>query len=255
MSSEDIKDLLDQKLLEFNRPSFIGLDPICIPHRYSNQPDIEIAGLLAATIAWGRRDLIVRAAGKMMELLWDSPHEFVMKANGKELKALEAFVYRTFQGPDLQSMVLGLRRIYEEEGGLEQVFKLNPLTTNTMEGIVQYRHAMLATPGFTARTAKHIADPSAGASAKRLNMYLRWMVRRDGAGVDFGLWNSLNPAQLICPLDVHTGNVGRKLGLLTRKQSDWKAALELTEALRSFDPSDPVKYDFSLFGLGIFEGF
>jgi uncharacterized protein (TIGR02757 family) len=255
LSRDEIKELLDQKLLEFNRPGFIGDDPICIPHRYTAQQDIEVAGLLAATIAWGRRDLIVRAAGKLMDMLWDAPHAFVMQASAKELKALTAFVYRTFQGPDLQSMVLGLRRIYADEGGLEQVFGLDAAATDTAAGIGRYRQAMLATPGFTARTAKHIADPSAGASAKRLNMYLRWMVRKDGAGVDFGIWNSIRPDQLICPLDLHTGNVGRKLGLLQRKQNDWRAAIELTEALRAFDPSDPVKYDFSLFGLGIFEGF
>lgn len=255
MSPDDIKDLLDQKLLEFNRPDFIGPDPVSIPHRYVRKEDIEIAGLLAATISWGRRDLIVRAAGRMMELLWDAPHDFVMQANARELEGLSNFVYRTFQGPDLQGMVLGLRRIYKELGGLEQVMRLSAAAQDTSEGILRYRAAMLATPGFTPRTAKHIADPSAGSSAKRLNMYLRWMVRRDGAGVDFGIWDSLRPAQLICPLDVHTGNVGRKLGLLTRKQNDWRAALELTNGLRKFDPIDPVKYDFSLFGLGIFEGF
>jgi uncharacterized protein (TIGR02757 family) len=255
LSSDEIKDLLDQKLLEFNSLGFISADPVCIPHRYSRKEDIEIAGLLAATISWGRRDLIVRAASKMMEMLWDAPYDFVLQANAKELKVLEGFVYRTFQGPDLQSMVLGIRRIYQEEGGLENLMQLAPEATDTAEGIIRYRNAMLATKGFTPRTAKHIADPSAGSSAKRLNMYLRWMVRKDGAGVDFGIWEKLRPAQLICPLDVHTGNVGRKLGLLTRSQSDWRAALELTEALRQFDPHDPVKYDFSLFGLGIFEGF
>ncbi len=255
MSQDEIKDLLDQKLLEFNRMGFIEADPVCIPHRYTAREDIEISGLLAATISWGRRDLIVRAAGRMMEMLWDAPYDFVMQANANELKSLEAFVYRTFQGPDLQGMVLGIRRIYQEEGGLSNIFRLEPDAMDTAQGIVRYRKAMLATEGFTPRTAKHIADPSAGSSAKRLNMYLRWMVRKDGAGVDFGIWDSLQASQLICPLDVHTGNVGRKLGLLTRKQDDWRAALELTDALRRFDPCDPVKYDFSLFGLGIFEGF
>jgi uncharacterized protein (TIGR02757 family) len=255
LNSAEIKDLLEQKLLEFNSLGFIEADPVCIPHRYTAKEDIEIAGLLAATISWGRRDLIVRAAGRMMELMCDAPHAFVMQASPSEMKALAAMVYRTFQGPDLQSMVLGLRRIYQEEGGLEYVMRLDNADTDTAAGIVRYRNAMLATPGFTPRTAKHIADPSAGSSAKRLNMYLRWMVRQDGAGVDFGIWRSLKPSQLICPLDVHTGNVGRKLGLLMRKQDDWRAALELTAALRKFDAIDPVKYDFSLFGLGIFEGF
>lgn len=255
MQGSEIKALLDHKLQEFNRPGFIPHDPICIPHRYTRKEDIEIAGLLAATIAWGRRDLIVRAASRMMELLWDAPHDFVMGAHGHELKPLEGFVYRTFQGPDLKAMVLGLRRIYVEEGGLEQVMRLAPGEMDTRTGIERLRAQMLLTPQFVQRTAKHLAHPGAGSSAKRLNMFLRWMVRRDGAGVDFGIWKSMLPCQLVCPLDVHTGTVGRKLGLLTRKQNDWKAALELTQALRGFDPDDPVKYDFSLFGLGIFEGF
>lgn len=255
MVDPEIKALLDEKLHEFNRPDFISADPVSIPHRYTRKEDIEISGLLAATISWGRRDLIVRAAGKMMDFLDDAPFEFVMQAKSKELKRLETFVYRTFQGPDLQSMVLGLRRIYSEEGGLENVMQLEKDQLDTAQGIVRYRNAMLATKGFTERTAKHIADPSSGSSAKRLNMFLRWMVRKDGAGVDFGIWNNMRPDQLICPLDVHTGNVGRKLGLLIRTQNDWKAALELTASLRMLDPNDPVKYDFSLFGLGIFEGF
>ena len=255
MAMSEIKALLDEKLLEFNRPHFISADPICIPHRYSRKEDIEIAGLLAATISWGRRDLIVRAAGRMMELLWDAPYDFVMGASERELGGLDTFVYRTFQGGDLRSMVTGLRKIYALDGGLEQVMRLEPEDIDTSGGILRYRDKMLESPGFTLRTAKHIADPSTGSSAKRLNMFLRWMVRKDGAGVDFGIWKSMRPDQLICPLDVHTGNVGRKLGLLTRKQNDWKAALELTEALRKMDPKDPVKYDFSLFGLGIFDGF
>ena len=255
MDEHEIKHLLDQKLLEFNGFGFIGADPVSIPHRYSRKEDIEIAGLLAATISWGRRDLIVRAAGRMMDLLWDAPFDFVMNANERELAPLEHFVYRTFQGPDLRSLVLGLRDIYTEEGGLEQLMRLDSDDQDTLNGIVRLRTKMLSTPTFAARTAKHLADPSAGSSAKRLNMYLRWMVRKDNAGVDFGIWETIRPDQLICPLDVHTGNVGRKLGLLTRKQNDWKAALELTHALRRLDPVDPVKYDFSLFGLGIYEGF
>jgi uncharacterized protein (TIGR02757 family) len=255
MSFDEIKALLDAKLLEFNRSSFVGGDPVCVPHRYSKKEDIEIAGLLAATVAWGRRDLIVRAGEQMMGYLWDSPFDFVMGARDEDLEALSQFVYRTFQGPDLRSMVLGLRNIYAHEGGLEHVMRLSATATDTSEGIVRLRQLMGKAEGFQRRTLKHLADPSAGSSAKRLNMYLRWMVRKDGGGVDFGIWNNMRPDQLICPLDVHTGNVGRKLGLLTRRQDDWKAALELTDSLRKMDPNDPVKYDFSLFGLGIFEGF
>ncbi|MFN8396995.1 MAG: TIGR02757 family protein [Bacteroidia bacterium] len=250
-----IKALLDEKLLEFNRPGFIEADPVAVPHRFSRKEDIEIAGFLAATIAWGRRDLIVRAGHGIMDLMDDAPYEFVTGANEEELERLRGFVYRTFQGIDLLGLVLGLRRIYAECGGLETVMALAESDTDTGPGILRLRREMLATEGFAGRTAKHIANPEAGASAKRLNMFLRWMVRRDGAGVDFGIWKSVRPDQLICPLDTHTGTVGRKLGLLTRKQDDWRAALELTEALRKMDPTDPVKYDFSLFGLGIFEKF
>ncbi|MFM2376166.1 MAG: hypothetical protein RLZZ165_1263 [Bacteroidota bacterium] len=250
-----VKVLLDEKLLAFNRPEFIPADPISIPHRYVRKEDIEIAALLAATISWGRRDLIVRAGERMMGLLWDTPYEFVMTARGHEMQGLDRFVYRTFQGVDLRSMVMGLRKIYAEDGGLEHIMALDAGETDTAAAILRYRRGMLESEGFAARSSKHLADPGNGSAAKRLNMFLRWMVRRDGAGVDFGIWKSIRPDQLVCPLDVHTGNVGRKLGLLSRKQNDWKAALELTAALREMDPADPVKYDLSLFGLGILDGF
>jgi uncharacterized protein (TIGR02757 family) len=171
------------------------------------------------------------------------------------MQGLDRFVYRTFQGVDLRSMVMGLRKIYAEDGGLEHIMALDAGETDTAAAILRYRRGMLESEGFAARSSKHLADPGNGSAAKRLNMFLRWMVRRDGAGVDFGIWKSIRPDQLVCPLDVHTGNVGRKLGLLSRKQNDWKAALELTAALREMDPADPVKYDLSLFGMGILDGF
>lgn len=242
-------------MIAFNNPNFVSQDPIAIPHRYSSKEDIEIAGLLAATISWGRRPMIVRSAHKMMDLLDDAPFDFVMTASDEELDRLDDFVYRTFQGSDFKTFVLGLRRIYSELGGLEKVMALNSNDTNTERGIVALREAMMACPEFTNRSKKHLANPKSGSSAKRLNMFLRWMVRKDRAGVDFGIWNNMRMDQLICPLDVHTGNVGRKLGLLQRTQNDWKSAIELTESLRKMDPFDPIKYDFSLFGLGIFEGF
>ncbi len=250
-----IKDLLDEKLLAFNRPDFIANDPVAIPHRYTRKEDIEIAGLFAAIIAWGRREMIVRSAHKMMDLMEDDPYNFVMHASETDLDRLEGFVYRTFNSIDFRTLVLGLRRIYKELGGLEHVMQLAENDTDTLNGIVALRTAMMDLPNFTDRSKKHLANPKTGSSAKRLNMYLRWMVRKDGGGVDFGIWNNMKSSQLVCPLDVHTGNVGRKLGLIHRKQNDWKAALELTESLRKMDPDDPVKYDYSLFGLGIFEGF
>ncbi|MEM1000198.1 MAG: TIGR02757 family protein [Bacteroidota bacterium] len=255
MSSAELKSFLDAKYAAFNNRDFIADDPISIPHRYTRKEDIEVAGLLSAVIAWGRRDLIVRAANQLMDLMWDAPFDFVMQAGEAELEATGEFVYRTFQGVDCAGAIRGLRRIYAELGGLERVMAIGPEEDSTFKAIVQLRQAMLDTPGFAPRTQKHFANPAKGSSAKRLNMYLRWMVRKDGRGVDFGLWQGVRPHQLICPLDVHTGNVGRKLGLISRKANDWKSALELTQALRRFDPEDPVKYDFSLFGLGVFEKF
>lgn len=255
MDKATIKELLEAKLAEFNRPGFIPDDPIAVPHRFQEKEDIEIAGFLAATIAWGKRGLIVRSALKMMDLMGNAPYDFVMAARPDQLESLDGFVHRTFNAQDFKSLVLALREIYAHHGGLEQAMALDDSATDTLSGIERMRGICLASANWQSRTNKHIASPAAGSSAKRLNMFLRWMVRKDGAGVDFGLWQSLRPDQLVCPLDVHTGNVSRSLGLLQRKQDDWKAALELTEALKKLDPIDPVKYDFSLFGLGIFEGF
>ncbi|HHG83855.1 MAG TPA: TIGR02757 family protein [Bacteroidetes bacterium] len=254
-SQFDLRLFLNEKHDAFNQVDFIAPDPISIPHRFQKKEDIEIAGLLSALIAWGKRNLIVRGGERMMELMREAPFSFVMEAGEDDLARLDGFVYRTFQAVDFRGVVLGLRRIYREKGGLEQVMALLPADKDTSRGIVALRNAMLATPEFPARTQKHFANPERGSSAKRLNMFLRWMVRKDGRGVDFGIWNNMRPAQLVCPLDVHTGNVGRKLGLIQRKGNNWKAALELTNGLRTLDPTDPVKYDFALFGLGIFEGF
>lgn len=255
MNKAEIREFLDLKYLEFNRPDFIGTDPICIPHRYHKKEDIEIAGLFAAIIAWGRRDMIIRSGLDLMQRMGEEPYRFVMECSDSEIEDLQGFVYRTFQWLDLKYILLGLRRIYQDLGGLEQVMAASPGASDTMGSILALRSAISSVEGFPQRTFKHLANPAKGSSAKRLNMFLRWMVRKDKSGVDFGLWNSLNSSQLICPLDVHTGNVGRKLGLLRRKQNDWKAALELTAFLRELDSADPVKYDFSLFGLGVFEGF
>lgn len=255
LNTSELKDFLEEKFREFNTPNFIPSDPISIPHRFSKKEDIEISGLLTAIISWGRRDLIVRSANALMERMWNAPHDFLMEAGEEEIDALEGFVYRTFQGTDCCFIVRGLRKVYREMGGLEEVMALPEDATDTLEAIMNLRKAVSSVEGFPQRTYKHLSNPAKGSSAKRLNMYLRWMVRSDNRGVDFGLWTCLRPDQLICPLDVHTGNVGRKLGLLKRKGNDWKAALELTAALREMDAEDPVKYDFSLFGLGIYEGF
>ncbi len=255
MTHAELQLFLDRKHDEFNTVEFITADPISIPHRFSRKEDIEIAGLLTAIISWGRRDLIIRGAGALMEMMWNSPFEFVMEASEEELETLRGFVYRTFQGADGYFIVKGLRRVYREMGGLEEVMRMGEEAENTLPAVMQLRQAVTSVEGFPQRTFKHLSNPDRGSSAKRINMFLRWMVRKDKRGVDFGIWNNMRTDQLICPLDFHTGNVGRKLGFLSRKANDWKSACELTGRLKEFDPVDPVRYDFSLFGLGIYEKF
>jgi uncharacterized protein (TIGR02757 family) len=248
---KNIKEFLDFKHDLYNNASFIEEDPIAIPHLFSRKEDIEIAGFLAATIAWGQRKTILRSAHKLLHYMDSCPFEFIMDAGKNDLDRFRDFTHRTFNGTDCIFFIQSLENIYRNQGGLENAFSTS---TEIKSCIINFRNIFFSIP-YPGRTMKHVADPSAGASAKRINMFLRWMVRRDSRGVDFGIWNSLQPSQLYCPLDVHTGNVARKLGLITRKQNDWKALEELMAYLREFDPDDPVKYDFALFGLGIYEKF
>ena len=256
MRKADLKAFLDEKYLLYNRSSFIASDPVSIPRKFSRKQDIEIAGFLAATIAWGQRPTILRNASRLMEWMDDSPHAFITGHSPKELAPFKKFVHRTFNGVDCTYFIRALHRIYNEYDSMEEVF-LGDEEWNepdTLKAIVRFRGEFfsLSPPD---RSRKHLSDPSAGSAAKRINMFLRWMVRQDNAGVDFGIWSKIPSSALMCPLDVHSGNVARKLGLLQRSQNDWKAVEELTKALRKLDISDPVKYDFSLFGLGVFEGF
>ena len=252
MNKIELKEFLDEKVELYNNKTFIESDPIQIPHLYSLKEDIEIAGFLTATIAWGNRKMIINNAKKMVELMGNSPYDFVIHHSESDLKPLEKFVHRTFNGTDFISFIRSLQHIYQSHNGLEAVFsKENP---NLQQSISEFKSLFFEIP-HEIRTEKHISDPLNGSAAKRINMYLRWMVRNDNKGVDFGIWNSITPAALSCPLDVHSGNVARKLGLLTRKQNDAKALAELDKTLRELDPNDPVKYDFALFGLGVFEGF
>ncbi|MFN3341956.1 MAG: TIGR02757 family protein [Flavobacteriales bacterium] len=251
MFSGDIKQFLDEMTDRFERADFIEADPISIPHQFNLKEDIEISGFLSASIAWGQRATIVKNAGRMMQIMGNSPYDFVMDANPAQLERCSAFVHRTFNGSDFRGILLALRKIYSEDGGLEGVL--------TGEGTVFERiallHRVFEMHLQERRTLKHISDPVSGSAAKRLNMFLRWMVRSNKRKVDFGIWKNSSAADLICPLDVHTGNVGRKLGLLHRSQNDWLAAEELTQSLREFDALDPVKYDFALFGLGVIDHF
>lgn len=253
MNNIELKDFLDSKVNQYNNIDFIEPDPISVPHRYTTREDIEIAGFLASSIAWGNRKMITKNGHRMMDLLGNSPYDFVMNHSDNQLENLDGFVHRTFNATDFKHFILALKHIYTFKGGLENIFIQYQTEDSLQDAIHQLNQIFFEIP-HQSRTKKHIADPYKGSVAKRLNMWLRWMCRRDNAGVDFGIWN-ISPSKLSCPLDVHSGNVARKLGLLNRTQNDTKALNELDNSLRLFDDSDPVKYDFALFGLGIFEGF
>ena len=254
MTKSELRSFLDEKVDLYNNPKFIESDPIQIPHQFSIKEDVEIAGFLAATIAWGNRKMIINNAQKMMNLMGNSPYEFVMHHQEHHLEPLENFVHRTFNGSDFIGFIKGLRHIYQNHDGLEPVFAQHQENHSMQNSISEFKKTFFEIEHLS-RTQKHISDPMNNSAAKRLNMFLRWMVRNDNRGVDLGIWKSISPAALSCPLDVHSGNVARKLGLLNRKQNDAKALLELDTNLRQLDANDPVKYDFALFGLGVFEQF
>lgn len=253
LSQEELKGFLEQKVLEYNTTSFIEPDPISVPHRFSLKEDQEIAGFLAASIAWGNRKMITKNGHRMLDLIGESPYDFVLSHSDDQLERLDSFVHRTFNGQDFTYFIKALKHIYENHLGLEGIF-LKHQTIDSLQPAIHELNRLFFEIEHPARTRKHVADPLKGSVAKRLNMYLRWMCRKDNTGVDLGIWD-IDPAKLSCPLDVHSGNVARKLGLLTRKQNNPKALNELDNNLRILDAQDPVKYDFALFGLGIFEGF
>lgn len=252
MKKKELKSFLDYKVEEYNNPAFIETDPIQIPHKFSLKEDIEISGFLTATIAWGNRKSILTNASRLMDLLDNAPYDFIMNHQEDDLIYLESFVHRTFNGIDLQFFVSSLQNIYNKHGGMENIFTHYAEPNNLQGSIHEFKKIFFEIPHLP-RTQKHVSDPLKNSAAKRINMFLRWMVRKDGANVDFGIWNKLKPSQLSCPLDVHSGNTARKLGLLYRKQNDAKALQDLDQSLRKLDPVDPVKYDFALFGLGVFE--
>lgn len=254
MNQSELKEFLDEKVDLYNRPDFIDSDPIQIPHRFSVKEDIEIAGFLAATLAWGNRKMIINSTNKLMNLMGNAPYDFVMSHSENDLEKLEGFVHRTFNATDAQTFVIALKNIYQNHHGLENVFSQNGQTDRLQNNIHHFRNVFFEIE-HKARTQKHVSDPMKNSAAKRINMFLRWMVRDDGRGVDLGIWKSIPTSRLSCPLDVHSGNVARKLGLLTRKQNDFATLEELDTNLRKLNAIDPVKYDFALFGLGVFEGF
>ncbi len=253
MNTEELKSFLDEKSRQYNHPRFVESDPIQVPHQFSKKEDIEVIGFLTATIAWGNRKSIITNANKLVKIMGNNPYDFVMTHRGADLEALAGFVHRTFNSEDLAYFIKSLQRIYQRHGGLEAVFARYATESSLQPSISAFKKVFFELP-HSKRTTKHVSDPEKGSAAKRINMFLRWMVRNDNAGVDFGIWPSITPAQLSCPLDVHTGNVARRLGLLTRRQNDAKALRELDRNLRRFDATDPVRYDYALFGLGAFEG-
>ncbi|MBN2636082.1 MAG: TIGR02757 family protein [Prolixibacteraceae bacterium] len=254
MNNAELKDFLDAKSAKYNQPSFIATDPIQVPRQFSQKENIEIAAFFSATIAWGNRQSIIKNALKLMHQMDNQPFDFVQNASSAEKEKLRTFVHRTFNGDDCLFFIESLKNIYKNHHGLQFVFEQGFQNDNTVKSALRNFYKLFFEIGGE-RTRKHVSNVEKGASAKRLNMFLRWMVRKDNTGVDFGMWNGIPATALMLPLDVHTGNVARKLGLLKRSQNDWKAVEEVTGKLRLFDPADPVKYDFALFGLGAFEKF
>lgn len=247
----ELKELLERLCDKYNRPEFIEGDPISVPHRYAGRADREVAGFFAATIAWGNRKAIVTSGHRMMRCMDDAPADFVRNASERELAALSAYVHRTFNGGDLRDFVLALRRMQELYGGIGAFFESRYEATRSIPAVfAEFRREFFACD-HAPRCEKHLSSVEKGAACKRLCMYLRWMVRRDDRGVDFGEWTRIPMSALYIPLDVHAGNMARALGLLARRQNDWRAVEEVTRALRGFDAADPVRYDFSLFGAGI----
>lgn len=257
MNPDKLKEFLDKKVDEYNGPSFIESDPVCIPHLFTKKQDIEIAGFFASVFAWGNRTTIIGKSQTLMKLMDNSPYEFCLNHNSAELKRLTGFKHRTFNATDLLYFIEFLKFHYQSSNSLETAFskwmkKTDPHIGNALIGFHQYFFSLQDAP---VRTKKHIATPAKNSTCKRLNMFLRWMVRKDGCGVDFGIWNEISPSQLVCPIDVHVARVAKRFGLIQRKQLDWLTALELTDHLKKFDRNDPAKYDFALFGLGVVEKF
>ena len=253
MRIEYLKDFLDARVEKYNQPAFIKDDPISVPHFFSKNQDIEIAGFFAAVFSWGNRTTIINKSKELMQLMDNAPYDFCLDHSLKELKRLVSFKHRTFSTTDLLYFIEFFKYHYSKHKSLEPAFTKHGATIEEM--LTGFHHYFFSLEHVPARTKKHIATPERRSSCKRLNMFLRWMVRDDNKGVDFGIWKNISPSQLICPIDLHVARVARRLDILKRKQTDWQAALELTQYLRTLDRDDPVKYDFALFGLGVMEKF
>lgn len=248
-----VAELLNAKVAQYNRPSFIANDPISIPHLFSQKQDIEIMGFWAAMLAWGQRKTIINKCQELIQLMDGAPYDFIKNHTKSDLKPFLKFKHRTFNDTDTLYFLHFFQNYYQTHDSLEVAFMagLCPESLNVEAGLKGFHNQFFDSEAAPNRTRKHVATPARGSSCKRLNMFLRWMVRHDSTGVDFGLWQRISPAQLVCPCDVHVDRVARRLGLIQRPQTNWQTALELTEILKILDPTDPVKYDFALFGLGV----
>ncbi len=250
-----LAEMLEAAFRRFNTPDFIADDPISLPHGFSRSQDREIVGFWAATLAWGQRKTIIQSTRRLVELMDGAPHDFILHHTEQDRARFLDFKHRTFQATDTLWFLEFFQQYYRKNNSLETAFArhLQPGDVSTERALAGFHHDFFDHPDAPDRTRKHVATPERGSTCKRLNMFLRWMVRQDAAGVDFGLWKQIQTSQLLIPLDVHVERVARRLGLLQRPQTDWKAVLELTENLRAFDPGDPVKYDYALFGMGVLE--
>jgi uncharacterized protein (TIGR02757 family) len=257
MTQNKLKIFLNKKVEQYNQPFFIADDPISIPHQFTIQQDIEIAGFFAAILAWGNRKSIINSCNKLMQLMNNKPYQFCLHHSKKDLLQLLNFKHRTFNTTDLLYCIEFFKQHYSKHNSLEIAFTkwMNKKEETVENGLIGFHNYFFSLPHFPERTRKHIATPQKKSACKRLNMYLRWMVRENKTGVDFGLWKAIKPSQLIIPIDVHVSRVAKKLGVLNRTQNDWQAATELTSYLKTLDTNDPVKYDFALFGLGVMEKF
>ncbi len=252
LNDQNLYNLLETSYLKFNKTNFIEHDPISIPHLFTKKQDIEIMGFWAAILAWGQRKTIINNCKMLVQWMGGSPHQFILNHTESDLKPFANFKHRTFNGDDALYFLAFFKDFYSKNDSLEQAFApQNYIFENTENAIINFKNQFFSLEYAPNRTKKHIASPLSGSTCKRINMFLRWMVRKDTAGVDFGIWQNLQPKQLVCPCDVHVDRVARQLGLISRPQTDWKTALELTKNLKKFDANDPVKYDFALFGLGI----
>ena len=256
MSDFNIQEFLDSKVDEYNQPNFIANDPICIPHLFTLKQDIEIMGFIASILAWGQRKTIINKCKELIDRMGGNPYDFILNHQENDLKSLLGFKHRTFNDTDLLCFVEFFKFHYTRFDSLEDAFligqeKVLPNQISIEKSLNDFKQYFFSLPDFPLRTKKHVSSPAQKSTCKRLNMFLRWMVRQDDKGVDFGIWNRIAPSQLICPCDVHVERVARKFHLITLDKLNWKAAVELTDNLLLLDRDDPVKYDFALFGLGV----